>query len=230
MKDIAQLTAALEAARAKRGYLLPHHGLFVLLSADFAEAYEAAYGRLALEPVALEAGDKEFAWLVILATVGSATARHHVRRFLEAGGDEAGVGAALRLAAFAAGRDRFDFAAAAWARHLPDWDAREAEASALAALIAGTGLSPRRVVLGLVAAATARRDLAGVRHALLLGYREGVAERDMAEAMCLTIQPAGLPNVVQAAGVWRALIAEGACDASAPFRAWAAMEAAGDGG
>jgi alkylhydroperoxidase/carboxymuconolactone decarboxylase family protein YurZ len=228
MEETDRLAAALEAARARRGYLLPHHGLFVLLSPDFAEAYEAAYGMLALQPVVLEAGDKEFTWLVILATVGSATARHHVRRFLEAGGDHAGVAAALRVAAFVAGRDRFDFAAAAWAKQLPGWDAGAAENAALDELVAG--VAPRRVVLGLLAAATARRDLAGVRAALLRGYGAGVAERDMAEAMCLTIQPAGLPNVVQAAGVWRAVIAEGKVAASAPFRAWAAMEAAGDGG
>jgi alkylhydroperoxidase/carboxymuconolactone decarboxylase family protein YurZ len=226
--DAPQLPDALAAARARRGYLLPHHGLFALLSPEFAEAYEAAYGRLALQPVALPAEDKEFVWLVIVAIVGSATARHHVRRFREAGGGTAGIEAALRIAAFACGRDRFDFAADAWAYQMPGWDTAAAEAAARDALLAGTGLPPRRAALGLLAAATARRDTPGVERALREGYRLRIDERDLAEAMCLTIQPAGLPNVVRAAGQWRKLIAAGDVPASEAFRAWAALPAEGD--
>lgn len=222
------LAKALDAARARRGYLLPHHGLFVLLSPEFAASYEAAYGRLALQPVALPAEDKEFVWLVIVALVGSATARHHVRRFREAGGGTQGIEAALRLAGFAMGRDRFDFAAEAWARQLPGWDAAAAEDAALAALLRDTGVPIRRAALGLLAAATAQGDTPGVGRALRRCYAAGVAERDMAEAMCLTVQPAGLPKVVRAADQWRRLIAEGAVAASEPFRLWAAMEAEGD--
>jgi alkylhydroperoxidase/carboxymuconolactone decarboxylase family protein YurZ len=232
MNDIEprQVTDALAEARARRGYLLPHHGLFALLSPDFAARYEAAYGRLALEPVSLPAEDKEFVWLVIVALVGSGTARHHVRRFREAGGGIEGIDAALRLTAFALGRDRFDFAAEAWSRQLPGWDASAAEDTALQALLHDTGLPPRRAALGLLAAATARRDASGLARALRRCYGEAIAERDMAEAMCLTIQPAGLPNVVQAAGQWRRMIAAGDVPASQPFCLWAAMEAEGDGG
>jgi len=224
-----QLPDALADARTRRGYLLPHHGLFALLSPEFAEAYEAAYGRLALQPIALPAEDKEFVWLVIVAIVGSSTARHHVRRYREAGGGTAGIEAALRLAAFACGRDRFDFAADAWAYQMPGWDAAAAEAAARDALLAGIGLSPRRAVLGLLAAATARKDTTGVERALREGYRLDIDERHLAEAMCLTIQPAGLPNVVRAAGLWRRLIAAGEVPASEAFGAWAALPAEGDG-
>jgi alkylhydroperoxidase/carboxymuconolactone decarboxylase family protein YurZ len=220
------LVAALRAARARRGYLLPHHGLFHLLSPDFAEAYEAAYGRLALQPVALAAEDKEFLWLVIVAVVGSPTARHHVRRFREAGGGLAGVEAALRVAAFAIGRGRFDFAAEAWAGQLPGWDAAAAEATALRALVPEV---PRgRLALALLAACTARRDGIGIERQLREAYAAGCAELAMAEALCLTVQPAGLPNVVHAAGLWRRLIGTDAVPASAPFRAWAAIPAEGD--
>lgn len=218
--------AGLEAARAKRGYLLPHHGLFRLLSPDFAEAYEGAYGRLALQPVALPAEEKEFLWLVITAVVGSATARHHVRRYREAGGGIEGVEAALRLAGFAAARSRFDFAAEAWAGQLPGWDATAAEAAALEAL--ASALPPARRALALLAACTARRDSAGVQRYLRAGYAAGVEEAWMAEAMCLTVQPAGLPNVVHAAGLWRALIASGDVQASTAFKAWVEIPAEGD--
>jgi alkylhydroperoxidase/carboxymuconolactone decarboxylase family protein YurZ len=228
--DNARLAEALAEARARRGYLLPHHGLFVLLSPDFAARYEEAYGRLALEPVSLPAEDKEFVWLVIVALVGSGTARHHVRRFREAGGGLQGIEAALRLTAFAIGRDRFDFAAEAWARHLPGWDADAAEDAAIEALLRDTGLPLRRAALGLLAAATARRDAPGFARALRRCHAAGIAERDMAEAMCLTVQPAGLPNVVRAAGQWRRMIAAGEVPASEPFRLWAAMEAEGDAG
>jgi alkylhydroperoxidase/carboxymuconolactone decarboxylase family protein YurZ len=220
------LVAALEAARARRGWLLPHHGLFRLLSPGFAEAYEAAYGTLALQPVALEAGDKEFVWMVITAVVGSATARHHVRRYREAGGGFAGVEAALRIAGFAMGRNRFDFAAEAWAGQLPGWDAAAAEDEALEALVGD--LPKPRAMLGLLAACTARRDGAGVERYLLRARQAGCAEAGMAEAMCLTVQPAGLPNLVHAAGIWKRMIAAGAIEASSAFKAWAAIPAEGD--
>ncbi|WP_137176586.1 hypothetical protein [Roseomonas sp. AR75] len=227
-EDNADPLALLAAARARRGYLLPHHGLFVLLSPRFASAYEDAYGTLALQPVSLAAEDKEFVWVVIVAVVGSATARHHVRRFREAGGGSAGVEAALRIAAFAMGRGRFDFAGAAWAKQLPGWDAAVAEDAAWAALLAGGGVPERRALLGILAAATALDDAPGVARALRAGYALGIAERDLAEAMCLTVQPAGLPRLVRAAGIWRGLIREGALPASAGFRAWAEAEAEGD--
>jgi len=226
MTDDPAFAAALGQARARRGYLLPHHGLFLLLSPEFAAGYEAAYGRLALQPVALPAEDKEFVWLVITALVGSATARHHVRRFREAGGGTAGIEAALRLTAFAIGRDRFDFAAEAWAKQLPGWEPAAAEDAALAALL--PEVPPRRIALGLLAAATARRDDGGVRLALRRGYARAIPEREMAEAMCLTVQPAGLPNVVRAAGAWRRMIAADEVPASDAFRLWASMEAEGD--
>jgi len=224
----SELADALAQAAGRRGYLLPHHGLFALLSADFATAYEAAYGRLALQPVALPPEDKEFVWLVIVAIVGSATARHHVRRYREAGGGTAGIEAALRIAAFASGRDRFDFAAEAWAYQMPGWDPAAAEAAARDALLSGTGVPPHRAALGLLAAATARRDAGGVERSLREGYRLGIDERHLAEAICLTIQPAGLPNVVRAAALWRRLIAAAEVPASDAFRAWAALPAEGD--
>ena len=216
----------LRAARQKRGYLLPHHGLFRLLSPDFAEAYEAAYGRLALQPVALAAEDKEFLWLVIVAVVGSPTARHHVRRYREAGGGIEGVEAALRLAGFAGARTRFDFAAEAWAGQLPGWDAAPAEEAALHAL--APDVPPARRAMAMLAACTARRDSPGIERYLRAGYAAGAAEAGMAEAMCLTVQPAGLPNVVHAAGIWRRLIAAGAVPASDAFRAWVEIPAEGD--
>lgn len=217
------LLAALEAARARRGWLLPHHGLFRLLSRDFAEAYEAAYGSLALREIALEPAEKEFVWLVIVATVGSPTAGHHLRRHRDAGGGTAGVEAALRVAAFAAGRGRFDFAAESWAAALPGWDAAVSEDAAFGELLRGT--PPSRAALGLLAACTARRDSIGVERALRRAVAAGCAEAAMAEAMCLTVQPAGLPNLVHAAGIWQRLIAAGEVPASPAFRAWAAVPA-----
>lgn len=221
-----EFRAALEAARARRGWLLPHHGLFRLLSPGFAEAYEAAYGTLALQPVALAAEDKEFVWLVITATVGSPTARHHVRRYREAGGGVQGIEAALRVAGFCAGRGRFDFAAESWARQLPGWDAAAAEAAALADAV--RDVPTPRLMLGLLAACTARRDAVGVERYLIRARDAGCDERGMAEAMCLTVQPAGLPNLVHAAGIWKRLIATGAIAASPMFRAWAEIPAEGD--
>jgi alkylhydroperoxidase/carboxymuconolactone decarboxylase family protein YurZ len=126
------------------------------------------------------------------------------------------------------GRSRFDFAAAAWTKQLPGWDADAAESAAVAALLAGSGLPSARAALGLLAAAVALDDAAGTARALRGCYALGVAERDMAEAICLTVQPAGLPRVVRAAGIWRGLIRSGDVAASPGFRAWAEAEAEGD--
>ena len=56
----------LAAVRAKRGYLLPHHGLLAVAAPDLLEAYDQAYTALTLVPRNLTAHDKEFVWLAVL--------------------------------------------------------------------------------------------------------------------------------------------------------------------
>jgi hypothetical protein len=49
----AALEARLAAVKAKRGYLLPHHGLLALAFPRLLEGYDAAYTAMALEQTRL---------------------------------------------------------------------------------------------------------------------------------------------------------------------------------
>lgn len=209
----------LEAIRAKRGYVLPHHQLLTLLSPELAASYDATYGTLALDTLVLPMIEKEFVWLVVVASVGSQTAGHHVRRFRENGGTEAQIVAALRLTAFAAGRTTFAFAGQHW--DLPGFDVEARYRDALDHLMADTGIPPTWIEPALAAAYTCRQDREGIASHILGAYRAGVSERGLAEAMGLAIQPAGLPAFNLAGRVWRDLIRAGAVSASPEFAAWA---------
>ena len=63
---------------------------------------------------------------------------------------------------------------------------------------------------------------------IIAAYADGVPEAELAEALSLTMFPGSVPYFVEAARVWRELIVAGKVQASADFRAWAAL--AGQGG
>ena len=59
-------------------------------------------------------------------------------------------------------------------------------------------------------------------------YATGIDEDVLAEAVMLTMFPAGVPRFVRAAGVWLELIRAGTVAASPRYAAWAGL--AGQGG
>ena len=73
-------------------------------------------------------------------------------------------------------------------------------------------------------------DIGGTRARFALSRAPGVFtdELELSEAISIAMFPGSVPNYVEAAKVWRELIASGEVPASDVFRAWA--ELSGQGG
>lgn len=214
--------------RAKRGYLLPHHGLLAIAAPELLAAYDATYTALTLTPRRLGAHDKEFVWLVILVATDEALASHHIAKFRDAGGADGAIELAVRLAGHAAAAPRYAFPAEHWQRHLPGYDRARAYRAGLAALTAGSDIAPGLVEMAMAAAQICRRGWWELAEHIKGAYGADVAELDLAEAIQLTMFPASVPNFVEACAVWRDLIASGAVPASPAFKLWA--DTPGQGG
>ena len=223
--DDRGLAERLQAVKAKRGYLLPHHGLMALTSQKLLDAYDAAYAALALDERVLSVHDREFVWLAILVATDERAATHHVPKFLAAGGTVAAVETVLRVTAWAMGGPGYLFAGEWWTRHLPGFDRERAYAGGLRKVVSDDPLR-----LGIMAAAAvhaARGDFALLRLAIPLAYEAEVPELDLAEALSLVMFPGSVPYFVEAAGVWLELIREGRVRPSPAFAAWARMQGQG---
>lgn len=226
MNAADDLARQLAAIRARRGYLLPHHGLMAITTPRLLEAYDATYAALALEPRVLSRHDHEFAWLAILVATDEALASHHIAKFRAAGGTDAEFAGILRLAALALGVPAYRFVDRHWLAHLPGFEPR---AEYLAAFRLAVGDIPLRLAhLACATVHTCKAAWDALEWQIVAAYADGVPEDDLAEALTLTMFPGSVPYFVEAAGVWRRLIATGAVPASARFQAWAAV--AGQGG
>jgi len=215
----------LEKLRAKRGYLLPHHGLMAVTSPRLLEAYDAIYTILALDDRVLDRHDREFVWLAILIATDEAIATHHIAKFKTAGGTDGEVDAVMALTAFALGFEAYRFVGAHWLPHLPATDPGRAY---LAALQRCAGdVSPRLVHLAAAAVHTCRASWDALRLQIVAAYRDGVPEQDRAEGLSLCMFPGSVPHFVEAARIWREVVNEGLVAASPAFQAWAAMSGQG---
>ena len=72
-----QAKAQLQKLKAKRGYLLPHHGLLALTAPKLLAAYDDAYTALTLESRTLDDRSKEIIWVAILVSTREGIAVHH---------------------------------------------------------------------------------------------------------------------------------------------------------
>lgn len=219
----AELEARLAAVRAKRGYLLPHHGLLALAFPDLLAGYDAAYSAMALADRVLSHHDREFVWLAVLGATGEALATHHIARLRAAGGTDATIEAAFAACAGAYGAEAHDFAARAWPAQLAPWDPK-------AAYLRGVRrLAPLRLVhLAQCAVHVCRAQWRVLGWQLEAAYADGVPEDEIAEALTLAMFPGSVPRFVEACGIWLGLIQDGTLAASPRYRAWAAL--AGQGG
>lgn len=217
----------LEAVRAKRGYLLPHHGLLAVAAPDLLAAYDQAYTALTLVPRSLTAHDKEFIWLAVLVATDEAIATHHIRKFRDAGGTSAEIAAALRLAAVARGAPAFGFVAEHWAAAIPEFDREQSYRGAIADALAPYGIPARLREMALAAVQTCQGGWWELGVHIRAAYAADVAEIDLAEAIAITMFPGSVPYFVDACGVWRDLIKSGAVAASPAFRAWAEIDQGG---
>lgn len=106
MPDTAGMERRLAEVRAKRGYLLPHHGMLAIAAPGLLAGYDAAYTALALTPRIMAERPKEFIWLAVLTACDEGIATHHIAKFRNSGGTDAEIELAVRLAAFAEGASR----------------------------------------------------------------------------------------------------------------------------
>jgi alkylhydroperoxidase/carboxymuconolactone decarboxylase family protein YurZ len=220
------LARRLAGVRAKRGYLLPHHGLLAVAAPKLLEAYDAAYTALALDDRTLSHHDREYVWFAILIATDEALATHHIPKFLKAGGTEAEVAQVMAVTAFGLGVRAYRFVAENWTGHLPGLDPR-ARYTEGAARIAGDG-DPRLPLLARAAVHACRADWTALAWAIEDAYAAGVPEDDLAEALTLVMFPGSVPYFVEACAVWRRLVASGRVAAGPRYRTWA--ELSGQGG
>jgi alkylhydroperoxidase/carboxymuconolactone decarboxylase family protein YurZ len=226
--DADAVARRLDAVRAKRGYLLPHHGLLAVADPALLEAYDAAYTALTLRPRHLDDRRKEFVWLGILIATDEAIATHHIAKFRDAGGDDAEIEAAVRLAGFARSLPAFAFAGDAWGRHLPGYETQAAYRAALTALLSDRRVAPGLVEMALAAVHACLKQWRALEWHVEGAYAAQVPEVELAEAISLTMFPGSVPVFVDACAVWHRLIREERVAASPAFRAWAAV--GGQGG
>jgi len=227
--------AKLAALKAKRGYLLPHHGLLAVTSDKLLEAYDAAYTALALDMRVLTVHDREFVWLAILIATDEALATHHIPKFRNAGGTDVELAAILRLTAWAAGGRAYGFVGRHWLAHLPGFDLDGAYRNAIIGL--ATGCDLRLALMAVAAVHAAKGDFDQLSRAIPLAYERAVQEPELAEALSLMMFPGSVPYFVEAARVWLELIRADKVKASPAFVAWARQdgqggydEASGQGG
>ncbi len=216
-----ELVARLESLQARRGYLLPHHGLMALTAPGLLAAYDAAYTALALDDRVLSHHDREFVWLAILIATDEAIATHHIPKFRAAGGTDAEFRAIMALTATVCGFRAYRFVDRHWRTHLPDIDPEADWARAVAA--AGQVAEPRLVHMAACAVQTCMGAWDGLRWQLRAALHGGVPETELAEALSLTMFPGSVPYFVEAAKHWREMIRADEVPASPAFRAWAEL-------
>ena len=212
--------------KAKRGYLLPHHGLLAITAPNLLAGSDAAYTALALEDRVLSHHDREFVWLAILIATDEEIATHHIEKFHKAGGTAAELSAVLRVTATVCGFRAYRFTQTHWADHLPELDIKAEWTGAVAA--AGQGAEARLVHMAACAVQICRGEWDGIRWQLRDAYAAGVDEMELAEALSLTMFPASVPYFVNTAKIWREMIRNGELAAKEPFLSWANF--AGQGG
>jgi alkylhydroperoxidase/carboxymuconolactone decarboxylase family protein YurZ len=220
-----ELERRLATLRAKRGYLLPHHGLLAVTSERLLAAYDEAYTALALEMKTLSVRDRELVWLAVLIATDEAAATHHIPKFLGGGGTALEVEAVLRLTALLKGTGAYEFVQAHWERHLPGFDAVRAYRDAVQATAAPLTARDAWLCACSVHAALGRFDW--LRHAITAAYAAHVAEPDLAEALSIMMFPGSVPHFVEASRTWLELIRSGAVRPSPAFAAWAALPGQG---
>ncbi len=226
-RTVAEVEAALAAIRNKRGYLLPHHGLLAVSAPALLNAYDATYTEMTLKPRAMGEREKEIVWLTILISTKEEIATHHIDRLLKGGGTQRDLAAALDLAAWAEGAPLHRFVGDHWAAHLDGFNAVAGYRAGLEALLRKYDVALWIAEIGLAAVHQCHRRWFWVAEHIRGAYRADADEDALAEGLSLAMFPGGVPNFVDACGLWHRLIVEGAVPASPPYAAWARLTGQG---
>lgn len=220
------LLRELDEIRAKRGYLLPHHGLMAISMPRVLDAYDTLYSELTLTDRVLSKHEHETVWMAILIACEEALGTHHIRRYFDAGGNNEELERITALAAYVSGARAHIFIEAHWQGHLPDFEPRRAYLEGLARC--AEPIPEEITQLAAAAICTCRGEWSQLAWHIEALYAAGGREHAMAEALSLTMFPGGVPNFVDAAKVWRSVLLKGEVSPSAEFAAWA--ELTGQGG
>ncbi len=220
-----ELSVRLAPVKAKRGYLLPHHGLMAITSPQMIQAYDQMYTVLALDHKQLSVRDRELVWLAVLIATDEALATHHIPRFLDGGGTMREFAAVLQLTSSLKGVTAFRFVGNHWLPHVPELDLMHTYREGIER--AGQPLSPRDAWLCACSVHAAMGHFDWLQQALIAAYARQVDEMDLAEALSIMMFPGSVPHYVEAAKVWMNLIREARVQASTAFAAWARMEGQG---
>lgn len=220
-----ELAGRLENIRAKRGYLLPHHGLMAITSPRLLDAYDAAYTAMALDDRILSHHDREFVWLAVLIATEEVQATHHIAKFRDAGGSDEEVEVILALAALSLGFGAYRFVDRHWRGHLATIKPHAIYLDTLRGVARDVPMRLIHLAAASVHVCKAAWDALELQ--IVAAYDAGVPEAELAEAMSLAMFPGSVPHFVEAASVWRGLIAARKVDASPAFREWAAMSGQG---
>lgn len=213
-----ELRAKLEQMAAARGFLLPHHGAMAAGAPEVQAAYLQMYKALTVTPRVLSAHERECVWLGILIAVREHVGTHHLELFRAAGGTDAEAEALIGLTGQAGTLAAFRFAAESFPDHLTALDPEGAYARCVDALRGS--VDEKRAHLVLLTVQAAHEDHAGVAHHLREGYRLGLSEEAMVEALSYLIWPKGVNCFLAACEVWHGLMVAGEVTPSERFAVW----------
>ena len=222
--DFASAEQRLTEVRAKRGYLLPHHGLLALTALELLEGYDACYSALTLGHRYLDEQDKEFVWLGILAVKEEFLATQHVAKYLAAGGSKHSVSLAVRMAAYAHGVSAFEFAQTYWQSHVGSFAGREEYLLGLEALVNSQKTEIGLLHMAMAAIHTSIRNWTPLKWHIAWAYDAGVPETHLSEALSYSMFTGSIPNFIEGCAVWRQMIINKEISASEPFQKWAALD------
>ncbi len=212
----------LDALRAGRGFLLPHHGAMAASLPDLHAAYNTMYAALTLTDHHLTAFEREFVWLCILVAGREPVGTHHADAFTRTGGTVTQARVALQLTGYAGSADALAFAERHWPGFFPDLQAERSYVDGIRQL-AGTAVPPVLCLLALAAVHALLRQPWGLAATLRALYAPGgaVPEDKLVEALALVMWPSGVNRFVDACTVWHGLMRDGSVQPSPRFRAWA---------
>ncbi len=226
----ADFAKRLEEIKAKRGYLMPHHGLLALTAPELLAGYDACYSALTLNQRQLQTVEKEFIWLGILAAREEYLATQHVTKFLDAGGSAIEVKTAAQLAAIARGTDSLTFAVQCWHDQVPEIDGSSFYLDTLLKLTDETGITLSRLHLAMIAIHTSLQNWLELKWHIAWAYDEEISEEHIAEAMSYSMFTGSIPFFIEGCEVWRSMIADGEVKASEAFHLWATIDQSGPSG
>jgi alkylhydroperoxidase/carboxymuconolactone decarboxylase family protein YurZ len=161
----------------------------------------------------------------VLISCEESLGSHHVKRFVDAGGDAEDLGLVTAISAMAKGSEGYLFVEDHWVPHLPTARPREQYLAAFEQVIGP--IAPTLAHMTACAVHTCSGNWRSLKWQIEAAYHAGVNELELAEALSLAMFPGSVPYYVHAAEVWRQLIVDNGVPASDLFKQWAKISGQG---